>query len=761
MWEELCYEFAGSTLDVIGVTIIFDNGVPGAAGADPDNWTFFYDDITLVENCPPGPPTELPVDFENDPFDYNFGPDAGFEGAFASVVTNPDQSGINTSSQVTRMVKAAAASGLTFGGATLELDTPADVEAGSSFTMKVWATRQVPVLLQPEPQGPGSGIEVIHTGTGWEELTFSLPALAGTVSGITVIFDINVLGDFDNNPADWTFYFDDITLVPPGSGGGGGGGGGASSGTTPEFVLFGTTAPADAAIPAAPDGPQDFGSGATFDFAFADSSFDPVIAVTAGENYGADVWVAFLAVTGYSAGFADGYDTFNAKVKGSPDNRIEVKLIGNGDDSVALVDVTTYAGSTDLGDGWYELSIPFSEFTNPGNISGHTGWLVGPPGDQADAVFVFLLTDVGFSNSAGGGGGATGVTPDFVLFGTTAPADAAIPAAPDGPQDFGSGATFDFAFADSSFDPVIAVTAGENYGADVWVAFLAVTGYSAGFADGYDTFNAKVKGSPDNRIEVKLIGNGDDSVATVDVTTYAGSTDLGDGWYQLEIPYSEFTNVANIPGHTGWLLGPPGDQADAVFVFLMTDVGFSDSGGGGGGGTGALVNGDFETGDFTGWTPVFGPPGIGTAAPDNSGQGGRSGTVARLNAAGQGTTGNDVLIVQGPIGAGTIQAGDTITVSFDLYGSLAGPGGVVFVEVIFLDGAGNDNGRDFLDNDPTPYFPNGTWTTYSGDVTAGTRFDGSSADVSGGITLSLKAACGADVACAADASFDNVTLTIN
>ena len=582
MWEELCYEFAGSTLDVIGVTIIFDNGVPGAAGADPDNWTFFYDDITLVENCPPGPPTELPVDFENDPFDYNFGPDAGFEGAFASVVTNPDQSGINTSSQVTRMVKAAAASGLTFGGATLELDTPADVEAGSSFTMKVWATRQVPVLLQPEPQGPGSGIEVIHTGTGWEELTFSLPALAGTVSGITVIFDINVLGDFDNNPADWTFYFDDITLVPPGSGGGGGGGG-ASSGTTPEFVLFGTTAPADAAIPAAPDGPQDFGSGATFDFAFADSSFDPVIAVTAGENYGTDVWVAFLAVTGYSAGFADGYDTFNAKVKGSPDNRIEVKLIGNGDDSVA----------------------------------------------------------------------------------------------------------------------------------------------------------------------------------TVDVTTYAGSTDLGDGWYQLEIPYSEFTNVANIPGHTGWLLGPPGDQADAVFVFLMTDVGFSDSGGGGGGGTGALVNGDFETGDFTGWTPVFGPPGIGTAAPDNSGQGGRSGTVARLNAAGQGTTGNDVLIVQGPIGAGTIQAGDTITVSFDLYGSLAGPGGVVFVEVIFLDGAGNDNGRDFLDNDPTPYFPNGTWTTYSGDVTAGTRFDGSSADVSGGITLSLKAACGADVACAADASFDNVTLTIN
>ena len=36
-----------------------------------------------------------------------------------------------------------------------------------------------------------------------------------------MIFDINELGDAGNNPTDWTFYFDDITLVPPGGGGGG------------------------------------------------------------------------------------------------------------------------------------------------------------------------------------------------------------------------------------------------------------------------------------------------------------------------------------------------------------------------------------------------------------------------------------------------------------------------------------------------------------------------------------------------------------
>ena len=178
-----------------------------------------------------------------------------------------------------------------------------------------------------------------------------------------------------------------------------GSGGMASTGTIPGHVLYATSATVDTPFP--DGGITDFGSGAIFDANYAgDSSFIPVFSVTSGEGYGAGVHVAFLAVQGYAAGFADGYDTFNAKVKGSPDNRIEIKLIGNGEDSVALVDVTTYAGSTSLGDGWYELVVPFSEFSNSGNISGHSGWLLGPPGDQADETFIFLLTDVGFSSGS-------------------------------------------------------------------------------------------------------------------------------------------------------------------------------------------------------------------------------------------------------------------------------------------------------------------------------------------------------------------------
>ena len=1132
-WEELTFT-VNITGTASGYVFIFDNGTLGDAGADPANWTFYIDDISEpMDGGGGGAGTTLPVDFEGNVNSYDFGPDGGFEGGAASVVDNPDMNG-NASAQVGQMQKFPVSNpDNTFGGATLVIE-PTTVEAGSSFTMKVWSQRQVAVLLQPEPQGPGNGIEVIHSGTGWEELTFSLPALSGTVSGITLIFDNGTMGDAENNPTDWTFYFDDITLVPPGGGGGNGGGG--TSGITPEFVLFGTSAAVDVAIPdfvqdvsgpqnfgsnatfdfeyaqdgsfspviavtagdgyggsptwvafvavngyanpiaagydtfnvkvkgsplgtievkligagddsvftgelatyagstdlgdgwyqlaipladfsnpqnipnhtgwlvgppgdqadeafvflltdvgfsnagggnggggtsgitpefvlfgtsaavdvAIPDfvqdvsGPQNFGSNATFDFEYAqDGSFSPVIAVTAGDGYGGSpTWVAFVAVNGYANPIAAGYDTFNVKVKGSPLGTIEVKLIGAGDDSVFTGELATYAGSTDLGDGWYQLAIPLADFSNPQNIPNHTGWLVGPPGDQADEAFVFLLTDVGFSNAGGGngGGGTSGITPEFVLFGTSAAVDVAIPdfvqdvsgpqnfgsnatfdfeyaqdgsfspviavtagdgyggsptwvafvavngyanpiaagydtfnvkvkgsplgtievkligagddsvftgelatyagstdlgdgwyqlaipladfsnpqnipnhtgwlvgppgdqadeafvflltdvgfsnagggnggggtsgitpefvlfgtsaavdvAIPDfvqdvsGPQNFGSNATFDFEYAqDGSFSPVIAVTAGDGYGGSpTWVAFVAVNGYANPIAAGYDTFNVKVKGSPLGTIEVKLIGAGDDSVFTGELATYAGSTDLGDGWYQLAIPLADFSNPQNIPNHTGWLVGPPGDQADEAFVFLLTDVGFSNAGGGNGGGTGTFVNGDFETGDLTGWTAGEN----GTVTIETSTVGGVTGSFGRLQ-----TTAfpQDVLLSQVALAEGTISPGDTINVSFDLFGSRT-DGGVVFVEVIFLNGAGEDvGGRDFV-GPPDPYFPSATWSPYAGTVIAGTGAGGVPGfDVSGGVTLQLKAACGGVPDCAVDAYFDNVTFTIN
>ncbi len=57
-WEELCYSFTGQTAGiptpVNAITLIFDNGVGGEADTDPDNWTFYYDEITQVASCSSG-----------------------------------------------------------------------------------------------------------------------------------------------------------------------------------------------------------------------------------------------------------------------------------------------------------------------------------------------------------------------------------------------------------------------------------------------------------------------------------------------------------------------------------------------------------------------------------------------------------------------------------------------------------------------------------------------------------------------------------
>ena len=50
--------------------------------------------------------------------------------------------------------------------------------------------------------------------------------------------------------------------------------------------------------------------------------------------------------------------------------------------------------------GWYSVSIPFTDFSNPDQVDLHSGYLIGPPGDQADAPFNFYFTDVELSTGA-------------------------------------------------------------------------------------------------------------------------------------------------------------------------------------------------------------------------------------------------------------------------------------------------------------------------------------------------------------------------
>lgn len=405
-WEELCFDFSGDTAGAPnpGLTLIFDNGTLGQADTDPANWTFFYDEITQVADCGGGggpAPLELPVDFEN-AVDAQF---SDFGGGVVNIIANPDASGINTSAQVARMQKF---DGEVFGGSTMALGTPIDFGLGEAFTVKVWASRQVPLLFKLE--GLNQELSLNHTGSGgWEELCFDFTGLTAgpAATAITFIFDLGVMGDAANDANNWTFYFDEVQQVADCSGGGGGTG----TPITPDNVVFATDPNVPVDLP--PPVVDNFGSGAVFDFAFAgDPDYNPALQITSGEGYGAGVHVGFVALTGYAPGFASGFENFVFKVKGDTANltNFEVKFIEGGTDTSVLYDLTTYAGSESLGNGWYQVSVPMSDFAATVDIN--LGFLLGPAGGQSSA-FTLLLTDIGFTATSGGGGVGAVANGDF------------------------------------------------------------------------------------------------------------------------------------------------------------------------------------------------------------------------------------------------------------------------------------------------------------------------------------------------------------
>ena len=162
-----------------------------------------------------------------------------------------------------------------------------------------------------------------------------------------------------------------------------------------------------------------------------------------------------------------------------------------------------------------------------------------------------------------------------------------------------------------------------------------------------------------------------------------------------------------------------------------------------GGVTELTTNGGFETGNTDGWT-FFDNGGTFEVTMAQASTGDWSGNVV---APGPNAS---PLIKQANIGIGTVAPNSSVTISFDLYGSLAGAGGVVFAEFFSELSGGGVSGTEILGGGPL--FPTDTWTNYTFTTTTGP-------DVSGGVTLQLKAACGAVEGCAVDAYFDNVSVT--
>jgi len=152
----------------------------------------------------------LPLDFESTSLTYTFN---DFNGGNATVISNPKSTGIDVSSKVGKMVKNADQ---TWGGSWIGLASPIDFSTKKTITMKVYSPRVgAKVLLKVENLTDG-GISfekevATTTANAWELITFDYSAInvANSYQKVVLIFDNGTMGD---GSANFTFYFDDITL---------------------------------------------------------------------------------------------------------------------------------------------------------------------------------------------------------------------------------------------------------------------------------------------------------------------------------------------------------------------------------------------------------------------------------------------------------------------------------------------------------------------------------------------------------------------
>lgn len=209
-WETLIFDFANQSAGTAALnlaynydmaSIFFDFNIDGAGKI------FYWDDVRfLTANVTPGY-LALPLDFQSTVINYAF---TNFGGGNSTVVDNPSPTGINTSTKVGKMVKNA---GEVYGGSLIALVNPMNFSVNKTFKMKVWSPRVgAKVLLKVE--GPGSAFEkevATTTANTWELLTFDYTNINAGLSyqSIVLIFDLGTMGD---GSANFTYYFDDITL---------------------------------------------------------------------------------------------------------------------------------------------------------------------------------------------------------------------------------------------------------------------------------------------------------------------------------------------------------------------------------------------------------------------------------------------------------------------------------------------------------------------------------------------------------------------
>ena len=188
-------------------------GTPWAGGS------VFVDNIYFYKT--PSQLIALPVDFESATLTYTwtgFG-NASFGAIPATVITNPDKSGLNLSNKVLKIEKTSGAQ--VWAGASLNLESTIDFSKGTKVKVKVWSPKvgakilyKMEVSTSPKDVNgnPTVFVEVEATTTvanAWQEVTFDLTS-SGAFNTANLYDRVILFPDFGANGTGAIYYFDDI-----------------------------------------------------------------------------------------------------------------------------------------------------------------------------------------------------------------------------------------------------------------------------------------------------------------------------------------------------------------------------------------------------------------------------------------------------------------------------------------------------------------------------------------------------------------------
>jgi len=148
----------------------------------------------------------LPINFEGDIETTDF---IDFDGGMATVIENPQVSGINESGTVAQIVRNG---GAIWSGSKIALEQNLDFSTSTIMSMKVFTTAPVGTNVKFKLEGNGATERDTKTTVSgeWETLTWDFTGAPTNFNEVVFMFDFGNVGDGSSNS---TFLFDDVELL--------------------------------------------------------------------------------------------------------------------------------------------------------------------------------------------------------------------------------------------------------------------------------------------------------------------------------------------------------------------------------------------------------------------------------------------------------------------------------------------------------------------------------------------------------------------